>query len=214
MFVYNYRCFDRYRKPVISLAVLGDERPNWRPSSYGYDLGGCRVGIEFPIAKLIDYEAHWEELDQNRNPFVIVVMAHLKTKATAGQPQQRKHWKWTLVLKLFEQGYSESDAVELFRLVSWMMTLPDNLEREFLAELRQYKEDRQMPYVTSIERLIKEEGQREIIENILKVRFGALDEQLASIVAHLLTLSPEEYTRLLLELSREDLLIRFSQPES
>ena len=70
-----------------------------------------------------------------------------------------------------------------------------------------------MPYVTSIERLIKEEGQREIIENILKVRFGALDEQLASIVAPLLTLSPEEYTRLLLELSREDLLIRFSQPE-
>ena len=67
-----------------------------------------------------------------------------------------------------------------------------------------------MPYVTSIERLIKEEGQREIIENILKVRFGALDEQLASIVAHLLTLSPEEYTRLLLELSREDLLTRFS----
>ena len=137
-------------------------------------------------------------------------MAHLKTKATTGQPQQRKQWKWALVLKLFEQGYSESDAVELFRLVSWMMTLPDNLEREFLAELRQYQEERQMPYVTSIERLIKEEGQREIIENILKVRFGALDEQLASIVAHLLTLSPEEYTRLLLELSREDLLTRFS----
>jgi hypothetical protein len=102
MFVYNYRCFDRYRKPVISLAVLGDERPNWRPSSYGYDLGGCRVGIEFPIAKLIDYETQWEELDQSRNPFVVVVMAHLKTKATTGQPQQRKQWKWTLVRKLFE----------------------------------------------------------------------------------------------------------------
>ena len=163
MFVYNYRCFDRYRKPVISLAVLGDARPNWRPSSYGYDLGGCRVGIKFPIAKLVDYEAQWEAMDQSRNPFVVVVMAHLKTKATAGQPQQRKQWKWALVLKLFEQGYSESDAVELFRLVSWMMTLPDHLEREFLAELRQYREERQMPYVTSIERLIKEEGQRETV---------------------------------------------------
>lgn len=95
-----------------------------------------------------------------------------------------------------------------------MMTLPDSLEREFRAELRQYQEERQMPYVTSIERLAKEEGQREIIENILKVRFGSLDDQLASIVDPLLTLSPEEYTRLLLELSREDLLNRFGKTES
>ncbi|MGI0493487.1 Rpn family recombination-promoting nuclease/putative transposase [Alkalinema pantanalense CENA528] len=125
MFVYNYRCFDRYRKPVISLAVLGDERTTWRPSSYGYNLGGCRVGIQFPIAKLIDYETQWEELDQSRNPFVVMVMAHLKTKATTGQPQQRKQWKWTLVRKLFEQGYSRNDVVELFRLIDWMMTAVD-----------------------------------------------------------------------------------------
>jgi hypothetical protein len=95
-----------------------------------------------------------------------------------------------------------------------MMTLPDRLEREFRAKLRQYQEERQMTYVTSIERLAKEEGQREIIESILKVRFGALDEQLASIVDSLLALPPEEYTRLLLELSREDLLTRFSQTKS
>ena len=95
-----------------------------------------------------------------------------------------------------------------------MMTLPDRLEREFQTELRQYQEERQMPYVTSIERLAKEEGQREIIENILKVRFSSLDEQVTSIINSLLALSPEEYTRLLLELSLEDLLTRFSKTES
>jgi hypothetical protein len=193
MFVYNYRCFDRYRKPVISLAVLGDERPNWRPSSYGYDLGGCRVGIEFPIAKLIDYEDHWEELDQSQNPCVIVVMAHLKTKATAGQPQQRKQWKWTLVRKLFEQGYSRNDVVELFRLIDWMMTLPNRLEREFRAELKQYQEERQMPYVTSIERLAKEEGiqegrletLRETIIDVLRVRFTTIPPTMNEMLASL-----------------------------
>ena len=71
-----------------------------------------------------------------------------------------------------------------------------------------------MPYVTSIERLAKEEGQREIIENILKCRFASLNDQLASVVDPLLALSPEEYTRLLLELSREDLLAQFSKSES
>lgn len=27
MYVYNYRLFDRYGRPVLSLAVLGDDRP-------------------------------------------------------------------------------------------------------------------------------------------------------------------------------------------
>ncbi len=29
MYVYNYRLYDRYRRPVASLAVLADEQPGW-----------------------------------------------------------------------------------------------------------------------------------------------------------------------------------------
>src|SRR5688572_30552069 len=29
MFVYNYRIFDKYNRDVVSLAVLGDDRPGW-----------------------------------------------------------------------------------------------------------------------------------------------------------------------------------------
>ncbi|MCA2657769.1 MAG: hypothetical protein IM496_04350 [Microcystis sp. M049S2] len=36
MYIYNYRAFDLYQKLVISLAILGDERVNWRPDSYNY----------------------------------------------------------------------------------------------------------------------------------------------------------------------------------
>lgn len=36
LFVYNYRIYDRYRRPVVSLAVLGDEQLNWRPDRFGY----------------------------------------------------------------------------------------------------------------------------------------------------------------------------------
>ncbi|MGI0488874.1 hypothetical protein ACN4EK_25970 [Pantanalinema rosaneae CENA516] len=175
MFVYNYRCFDRYRQPVVSLAVLGDDRPAWRPNSYGYTLGGCRMEIEFPIAKLLDYEAQWSELEESRNPFAVMVMAHLKTKATTGEPQQRKQWKWVLVRRLFEQGYSKDDVVELFRLVDWMMALPKGLEQEFRAELKQYQEERQMPYITSVERLAREEEAiitlQEVILDTLALRF-------------------------------------------
>jgi hypothetical protein len=55
-------------------------------------------------------------------------------------------------------------------------------------------------------------GQNLVIENLLKVRFGDLDASLQGIMPQLLALPPEEYTKALLHLSREQLLDRFSDP--
>ncbi|WP_309245602.1 hypothetical protein [Desmonostoc muscorum] len=55
-----------------------------------------------------------------------------------------------------------------------------------------------------------QEGQRQVVENLLCVRFGLLDEELERIIEPLLKLTPPEYSRLLLELSREELLTRFA----
>lgn len=52
VFVYNYRIYDRYRRPVASLALLADTNPAWRPASFEYAVFGCEMGIRFPIAKL------------------------------------------------------------------------------------------------------------------------------------------------------------------
>ena len=38
MFVYNYRLFDRYKRPVASLAVLADAHKRWKPDSYGFSV--------------------------------------------------------------------------------------------------------------------------------------------------------------------------------
>jgi hypothetical protein len=54
-----------------------------------------------------------------------------------------------------------------------------------------------------------QQGQRQIIENLMQVRFGELDESLIKVVDELLKLSPMESSRLLLESSREDLIRRF-----
>jgi hypothetical protein len=45
VFVYNYRIYDRYRRPVASLAVLADASARWKPVSFHYRLFGCEVGI-------------------------------------------------------------------------------------------------------------------------------------------------------------------------
>ncbi|MEH1949561.1 MAG: transposase [Nostoc sp.] len=186
MYTYNYRLFDRHKKRVISLAVLADEQPNWRPSSYSYQLGGCRVSLEFPVAKLLDYEQGWESLEQTTNPFGVIVMAHLKTKATQRNPQNRLQWKLSLVRRLYERGYSREDIRELFRFIDWIMVLPKELALSFKTEVRSYEEADRMRYVTSIERLAKEEGivetARESIITVLETRFGEVPSSIIEVI--------------------------------
>ncbi|TAE59740.1 MAG: hypothetical protein EAZ87_08580 [Nostocales cyanobacterium] len=55
-----------------------------------------------------------------------------------------------------------------------------------------------------------QEGQRLVLSSLLKVRFGNLDDELSRIIDNMLNLPPEEYTRLCLQLSREELLARFN----
>jgi hypothetical protein len=55
----------------------------------------------------------------------------------------------------------------------------------------------------------QQDGQRLMVESLLAVRFGNLDEELSAIISQLMELSPTERTQLLLNLSREELLTRF-----
>lgn len=55
------------------------------------------------------------------------------------------------------------------------------------------------------------EGQRIFVENLLIARFGAIDEALSRIIPFLLELPAAELSRVLLQLSREELLARFDR---
>ncbi|MFM6513052.1 MAG: hypothetical protein ACKPH4_03475, partial [Microcystis panniformis] len=128
MYIYNYRAFDLYQKPVISLAILGDERVNWRPDSYNYTIAGCEVSLKFPTVKLLDYEESWSELEASSNPFAIIVMAHLKTKATTGKLPQPEQWKWKLIRGLYEKEFERERIIKLFEIIDNMMTLSPELQ--------------------------------------------------------------------------------------
>ena len=176
MYVYNYRIFDMYRRPVVSLAVLSDDHDEWRPDSYSYALWGCRISLEFPMVKLLDYQTRSTLLSDSTNPFAVIVAAHLTTQQTSQDPQGRYLGKLRLAKSLYQRGYSRQDILELFRLIDWMMTLPEGIESEFKQEIRRFEEDLQMPYVTSFERLARIEGilqkGREDVIDVLTIRFS------------------------------------------
>jgi predicted transposase YdaD len=54
-----------------------------------------------------------------------------------------------------------------------------------------------------------EQGERLVVENLLRVRFGELEPEIQAIIDPILQLSPAEFTPLLLHCSREELLNRF-----
>lgn len=176
MYVYNYRLFDRYRRRVASLAVLGDERAGWRPERFGYELWGSRVSLEFPVVKLLDYRARWGELEGSENPFATVVMAHLKAQETRKDTEGRKRWKLYLIRRLYERGYRRDDVVQLFRFIDWVLRLPEEVEEMVWQEVRTYEEARRKPYVTSVERIGFRKGVQQGIQQGVQqgVRQGLL----------------------------------------
>ncbi|MCC5666985.1 cytosolic protein [Nostoc sp. CHAB 5784] len=173
MFIYNYRIYDRYKRSVASLAVLGDERINWRPNQFGYSLFGCTINFQFPVVKLLDYQQRQSELEASRNPLATVVMAHLAAVQTKSDRLQRKQQKLSLVRRLYQQGFEREDVLNLLAFVDWVLTLPQDLEREFLFEVEQIEAEQRMQYVTSFERSGIRLGLLEGIELGLELKFGA-----------------------------------------
>lgn len=188
MYTYNYRLFDRYKRLVASFAVLSDDNPAWKPGNFAYELWGCTVSFQFPVAKLTDYADHWVALEASTNPFATVVMAHLKTQATHHDVEQRRFWKFYLIRHLYEQGYRRQAILNLFHFIDWIMRLPADLEQELWHDLQQLEIEKKMQYITNIERFAAERGREEglqagrqeealrLLLRVLKHRFGEIPE--------------------------------------
>lgn len=161
MYIYRYRIFDRYRRPILSLAIIGDDDPEWRPDRYETELLGNKESLQFGMIKLLDYEAKWSELEQNSNPFAVVVMAHLKALVTQNKEQDRLFWKKNLIKELYKRSYEKQEIFNLFRFLDWVMKLPDALEAQIQMMIEEYEEANQMQYVTSIERMALDRGKKE-----------------------------------------------------
>ena len=172
MHVYNHRIFDRYDREVISLAILADDDPDWRPNQFGYSRWGFRTGTEFPIVKLLDYATHYQALEADPNPFAMVVLAHLKTLETRRSPADRHAWKLRLVKGLYERGMDAEDVRQLLRFIDWIMDLPPELEQIFQQEITVYQQEKRMPFMTGFERAAMEKGLLHGLEVSLKLKFG------------------------------------------
>ena len=190
MFVYNYRLYDRYRRPVASMAVLADEHKHWKPTAYGFALLGCKHTLEFPVAKLTDYHDKIDELLALDNAFALITAAHILTQQTRKKNQARYEAKLRLVKILYQRQWDKQRVIDLFIVIDWLMKLPEWLDQQVWHEIETIEESEKMQYITSVERIGiakgrvegreegrvegRVEGESKLLRKQLELRFGVL----------------------------------------
>jgi hypothetical protein len=187
VFTYHYRVYDRYRRPVASLAVLADSGKDWRPASFSYRLLGCEMRLVFPIVKLQDYADRLPELLAHQNPFALVTAAHLLTQQTKRHAGHRRVAKWCLTKLLYARRWDKQRIIDFYHAIDWMMRLPENLDLQFRDDVLELERRVSMPYINNFERAGRkigrqeglqegrQEGRSTLLASMLAKRFGALD---------------------------------------
>lgn len=204
MFRYHARLYDRDRIPVVSLAVLGDDGPSWRPTSFGYSRWGCELSLRFPTVKLLDLDR--EVLAATVNPFATLVLLHRDAQETRHNPAERLRRKVGRYRALLRQGYSAADIRRLLRLIEHLLRLDPDLAHEARYAMRQVEQEEigMDTFVTSFEEIGRAEGlaqgraeglavgliqgQRELVLRMLDRKVGLLAPEIRERVA---ALSPE-----------------------
>ena len=152
MYIYQYRIFDRYRKSVVSVAILADSDPNWRPSAYEHtSLSHTKLQFEFSTIKLLDYANQLETLRQHSNPFAMVIWAHLASLQTRKKHKERLDAKIALTRALYEHGYSKEYILDLFAFIDWVLALPEPLEIQYVQEIETIEQEKKMHYNANYE---------------------------------------------------------------
>jgi predicted transposase YdaD len=206
IFTYHYRVYDRYRRPVASMAVLADRGRRWKQDTFAYSLLGCELRLSFPVVKLQDYVDRMDALLVDANPFALVTAAHLLTQQTKHKPHQRRRAKWRLTKILYQRDWDKRRIINLHRTIDWLMRLPKSLDKRLRYGILQLERREAMPYVTSYERIGMEIGmnkglQEGLQEGLQRGRQVGMQEGWAGMLVAQLskrfgTLSPEVAARL------------------
>jgi len=141
----------------------GDTTQDWKPDEYKEEMWGTELNFKYPVVKLRDYWKRWDELEQSKNPFATVVMAHLQTQRSHNDPDARYEMKLNLIRRLFKLGYEREEINNLFKFIDWLMWLPEEQEITLYQEVIEMEEGEYMTYVPMEERVYQialKRGQR------------------------------------------------------
>ncbi len=190
MFVYAYRLFDKYHRPVLSCAILADTNKNWRPNHYEASIAGSCLRLDYKIVKLLDYQGQEDILENSSNPFASVILSHLAASKIKKSPNKvRLQTKLRLTKRLYRKGYSKEQVLKLYLFIDWLIHLPEVFEIEYKEAVYQLEATQKMAYISTIERFgiqkgiqqgIQQgvqQGEYQFLLHLLKCKFSSVPEK-------------------------------------
>lgn len=142
LFVGHYRAYDLYKKPILTLAILGDNNINWRPQCYQHQIESCKLRFDFLTIKLLDYEISVQE-GKRYNSLMLLVQAHIKAIKTAQNSERRLNYKLNIIKTLMQNRLAKTEVIELINFVDWLMELSEPLMLEYNNQLKSWNESLQ-----------------------------------------------------------------------
>ena len=155
LYTYEAAVWLFFRRPIVTIAILADNNPRWRPQKYERCLAGCRLEFQFHTVKLL--EADEQELLANPNPCALLFVAFRRAQASS-DAEFLLQSRLELVRLALDRGYTEEQIGELIRLLEWVMVLPEIFEERYEQLLEEVKREKGTPYLSVMERKALRDG--------------------------------------------------------
>jgi len=168
MFVYFYRAFDQNkieRIPVISIALLTDDNPVYRPHEYAFDLFGFQLRMRIPMVKIIDFRPGGplrEKLETSKSHMTMIVNAQLKSLEVKKKGNRRKfEAAKEMIRQCYSRGYDKDGVRQIMKFIAWVIRLPESYKKEIKKFIKITEEEYKMEFVPLWEIDSREEGRME-----------------------------------------------------
>ncbi len=198
IFTMYYRLRDKFNleADITCLVILTDLNPNWRPDSYEHKGFGVRLRFDYPCVKLLEMESLLTEKEAE-NPFALIAIAHLDLmrQRVKVDPVAWKRAYFLRALRL-KGKFSAKDAATILAFIDWLMRLPPNLDNQLKKSINESMKEAGMEWTGGIHGNIRilaleegrqegiDQGRREMLTHLLKIRFGGIPETFAGQIEH------------------------------
>jgi predicted transposase/invertase (TIGR01784 family) len=167
MFIYYYRAFDKMVEkniPMISVAILADDNPKYKPDEYHFDLLDFEMRMKIPVVKILDYKLKEEsrkKLETTTNPMSMIVQAQLKSHEVKKADNNAKfEVTKELIRQCYKHGYSKEETRLVMNFFDWVIRLPGAYKERLKKIIKKIEEEFKMEYIPLWERDARKEGEK------------------------------------------------------
>lgn len=165
---------------ILGVALLTDERADWRPGPYLARGLGRGVGYDFWSVKLLDWREREEALLASDNPFAVIAHTWLELQAARNREEAMLAAVRAAMRAMLRRGYDEGQAAVLALLDHVVVLSPGRFDALLDEAMQAEGVAMAQPVMSRIERegflRGRREERREVAEMLLIRKFGALDE--------------------------------------